>query len=189
MATRQTGTVADVVTHIANGGYLRLPEAIVRREHDADHFDVAAGEELPDRVAITRSLRAIPYREVIALDQFIDGHTPFATKHSVKGDEFENVLVVLGRGWNKYNFDQYLVWAGSGNVPAGKQEARLPLARGWPFFPATPLPHGLRASVTGEKCVAASPDRTISATASHDQRSCVSCQISMPKKLAKMTVL
>lgn len=123
LAIRQTGTVSDVVTHIAKGGYISLPEAIIRREHDADHFEVAAAEELPDRVAITRSLRAIPYREVIALDQFIDGHTPFATKHSVKGDEFENVLVVLGRGWNKYNFDQYLVWAGSGDVPAGKQEA------------------------------------------------------------------
>lgn len=120
---RLTGTVADVVTHISNGGYINLPEAIVRREHDADHFEVAAGQELPDRVAITRSLRAIPYREVIALDQFIDGHTPFATKHSVKGDEFENVLVVIGRGWNKYNFDQYLEWAGSGNVPADKQDA------------------------------------------------------------------
>lgn len=123
VALRQTGTIADVVTHIANGGYISLPEAIVRREHDADHFAVTAGEELPDRVAITRSLRAIPYREVITLGQFIDGHTPFATKHSVKGDEFENVLVVIGRGWNKYNFDQYLELAGSGNVPADKQDA------------------------------------------------------------------
>ena len=122
VALRQTGTVADVVKHIANGGYISLPEAIVRREHDADHFQVAAGEDLPDRVAITRRLRAILYREVIALDQFIDGHTPFATKHSVKGDEFENVLVVVGRGWNKYNFDQYLEWAGSGNVPTDKQD-------------------------------------------------------------------
>ncbi len=123
VALRQTGTVAEVVKHIANGGYISLPEAIARREHDANHFEVAAGEELPDRVAITRRLRAIPYREVIALDQFIDGHTPFATKHSVKGDEFENVLIVVGRGWNKYNFDQYLEWAGSGNVPADKQDA------------------------------------------------------------------
>lgn len=119
---RQTGTIADVVTHITQGGYISLPEAIVRREHDADHYEVAAGEELPGRVVITRNLRAIPYREVIALGQFIDGHTPFATKHSVKGDEFENVVVVLGRGWNKYNFDQYLEWAGSGNVPADKQD-------------------------------------------------------------------
>lgn len=123
LALRQTGTVSDVVTHIVNGGYISLPEAIVRREHDADHFEAVNGEELPGRIAITRNLRAIPYREAIALDQFIDGHTPFATKHSVKGDQFENVLVVLGRGWNKYNFDQYLEWAGSDRVPADKQDS------------------------------------------------------------------
>jgi DNA helicase-2/ATP-dependent DNA helicase PcrA len=39
-----------------------------------------------------------------------------ATKHSVKGDEFENVVVVLGRGWNLYNFNQYLEWAAAPNT-------------------------------------------------------------------------
>ena len=34
--------------------------------------------------------------------------TPFATQHSVKGAEFENVLVVLGGGWNHYNWPQLL---------------------------------------------------------------------------------
>lgn len=123
LALRQTATVGDVVAHIAKAGFISLPESIVRREHDADHYQAAAGAELPSRVVVARKLRVVPYREVIALDQFIDGHTPFATKHSVKGDEFENVLVVLGRGWNKYNFDQYLEWAGSGNVPADKQDS------------------------------------------------------------------
>lgn len=122
-ALRETGTIGQVVAHINRGGYLTLPDAIIRREYDADSHQVPAGEELPERVALTRNLREIPYRQVIALDTFIDGHTPFATKHSVKGDEFENVLVVVGRGWNKYNFDQYLEWAGSGNVPADKQES------------------------------------------------------------------
>jgi DNA helicase-2/ATP-dependent DNA helicase PcrA len=118
---RQRGTIADVVTHISNGGYIRLPEAILRRESEAERFDDTAEEAMPDHVIITRNLRTILYREVIALDQFIDGHTPFATKHSVKGDEFENVLIVVGRGWNKYNFGQYLEWAGSG-VPEDKQD-------------------------------------------------------------------
>jgi DNA helicase-2/ATP-dependent DNA helicase PcrA len=54
---------------------------------------------------------------------FLNGHTPFATKHSVKGEQFENVLVVLGRGWNKYNFDQFLTWAAApGQVPGDKLE-------------------------------------------------------------------
>src|SRR3546814_1202712 len=51
------------------------------------------------------------------LDRFIDGHTPFATKHGVKGAEFENVLVVVGRGWNKYNFAQMLEWIDAGPPP------------------------------------------------------------------------
>lgn len=61
------------------------------------------------------------YTELIALDRFIDGHTPFATKHGVKGAEFENVLVVVGRGWNKYNFNQMLEWIEPG-PPADKTE-------------------------------------------------------------------
>src|SRR3546814_868976 len=43
-----------------------------------------------------------------------DLHTPFATKHGVKGAEFENVLVIVGRGWNKYNFAQMLEWMDPG---------------------------------------------------------------------------
>ncbi|RBB35786.1 ATP-dependent helicase [Burkholderia reimsis] len=123
LALRQSGTIGEVVAHITAHGYIRLPEAIGRREHEADHFEPTAQEDLPERVVVTRNLRNVQYREVIALDQFIDGHTPFATKHSVKGDQFENVLVVLGRGWNKYNFDQYLQWAGSGNIPLDKRVA------------------------------------------------------------------
>jgi hypothetical protein len=43
-------------------------------------------------------LRAVSYTELIALDQFIDGHTPFATKHGVKGAEFENVKAQRAAG-------------------------------------------------------------------------------------------
>lgn len=57
---------------------------------------------------------------MIALDEFIDGHTPFATKHGVKGAEFENVVVVLGRGWNEYNFAEMLEWC-EAEPPADKR--------------------------------------------------------------------
>ncbi|MBF0344187.1 MAG: hypothetical protein HQL06_08145 [Nitrospirae bacterium] len=49
---------------------------------------------------------------MVVLTQFIDENTPFSTKHGVKGAEFENVLVVFGRGWSQYNFNQFLEWAG-----------------------------------------------------------------------------
>jgi DNA helicase-2/ATP-dependent DNA helicase PcrA len=56
------------------------------------------------------------------LRKFIEEKTPFSTKHGVKGAEFENVLVVFGKGWNKYNFNQMLEWA-RGPIPKGKEES------------------------------------------------------------------
>lgn len=123
LVLRKTGTVGDVVAHIDAGGYIRLPDQILKREKDAKDFEPSEGESVPDRIELTRKLRNVVYSEVIALDKFIDGHTPFATKHSVKGDQFENILVVLGRGWNVYNFGQYLDWVEAGQVPADKQDA------------------------------------------------------------------
>ncbi len=51
-------------------------------------------------------LHGTPYSEVQALCRYLDGHSPFETKHGVKGAQFENVLVVVGRGWSKYNFGE-----------------------------------------------------------------------------------
>jgi len=121
-ATRRTGTIAEVLSLIREADLIALPEAVVNREQLADSFIAKEGEEVPRRIQSARALRAVPYKEVVTLIEFINGHTPFATKHSVKGDEFENVLVVLGRGWNKYNFDQYLQWEAQGSPPADKHE-------------------------------------------------------------------
>ena len=121
IALRASGTIGEVVDFIGGQPHVRLPESVVeaeRRLADAGPEPIE-GEAL--RVNQLRKLRAVSYTELIALDQFIDGHTPFATKHSVKGAEFENVLVVVGRGWNKYNFAQMLEWIEPG-PPAAKIE-------------------------------------------------------------------
>lgn len=107
---RMTGTVGDVVDHLLDSKHPRVPEKVFRRERDAKEWVDSETEPTPSAVTIVRSLRAVSYREVIALVGYLNGHTPFTTKHNTKGDEFENVLVVLGRGWNRYNFDQLLQW-------------------------------------------------------------------------------
>ncbi|WP_406437315.1 hypothetical protein OHB14_59430 [Streptomyces sp. NBC_01613] len=49
------------------------------------------------------------YREVISVTHFIDELTPFSTQHGVKGDEFENVVVVVDdRAWNRYSISKML---------------------------------------------------------------------------------
>lgn len=108
LALREAGTIGAVVDYIRASDRLILPDAIVRRERDAQEWIGAEGETPPDSVSRVKRLRGVAYQELIALDRFVDGHTPFATKHSVKGDQFENVVVVVGRGWNQYNFGQFL---------------------------------------------------------------------------------
>lgn len=89
---------------------MQIPNAVLRNEQSLHAAGVKPGDDEPRRITQLRKLRAVPYTELIALDQFIDGHTPFATKHGVKGAEFENVIAVFGRGWNQYNFAEMLEW-------------------------------------------------------------------------------
>jgi DNA helicase II / ATP-dependent DNA helicase PcrA len=103
LALRETGTVGAVMDYLRTSK-LPIPNTVQRREerfanHDADN------KEAVDR---HQNLRAVPYKQVTMLAQFIQGYTPFNTKHGVKGAEFDNVLVVVGRGWNYYDFNQLL---------------------------------------------------------------------------------
>jgi DNA helicase-2/ATP-dependent DNA helicase PcrA len=109
---RDTGTVGDVIGHLSSTGLSILSDAVVRQER-ALADALAGGEPLTGRVKELHALHAVPYQEIIALCEYLDGHSPFETKHGVKGDEFENVLVVFGRGWSEYDFNLYLKMAGN----------------------------------------------------------------------------
>lgn len=120
---RNLGAVGDVLSYIKEREFPRLPDPVQKLEDDFHAWQPPSdGSEVPSWISRIEHLKGVPYSEVMALDRFIDGNTPFATKHSVKGDEFENVLVVFGRGWNRYNFDQFLEWERSG-IPANRIEA------------------------------------------------------------------
>lgn len=111
----------DIVDFLKRTKRPRLPEKIERRERESQNLGQVEEDEIPPAIKRLRKLRSIQYREVIELTKFINEKTPFATKHGVKGAEFENVLVVIGRGWNQYNFNQFLEWVTVG-VPSDKQE-------------------------------------------------------------------
>ncbi|WP_222428344.1 UvrD-helicase domain-containing protein [Sphingomonas suaedae] len=53
----------------------------------------------------------IPYPEVSNYRAVFEENLPYSTKHGVKGDEFENVIVILddpGANWNQYSFGKLL---------------------------------------------------------------------------------
>ena len=47
----------------------------------------------------------IKYGEVINAINFFKPDAVYSTDHGVKGEEYENVLFVTGRGWNLCNFE------------------------------------------------------------------------------------
>lgn len=119
---RENGTVGEVLDHLLSACRPRVPDTITKLERELRQFDPNSDEEMSRRLKELKCLRAVPYREIIALHRYLSDHSPFQTKHGVKGTEFENVLVVIGRGWNHYNFNNMLELARDCScIPASKQ--------------------------------------------------------------------
>jgi DNA helicase-2/ATP-dependent DNA helicase PcrA len=111
---RRTGDVRAVLTHLRDSKLTVLPDDLDDRlagkaPKVAD--DPEAAEREAKDVAFYAELLGLPYAEIIAYTAFFREHTPFATKHGVKGTEFDTVFVTLddkGARWNTYSFDKYL---------------------------------------------------------------------------------
>ncbi|MFK6082188.1 UvrD-helicase domain-containing protein [Acinetobacter baumannii] len=105
---RVEGTIGQVIDHLKITKRPSPPDRILRREEELLSFKDEPELEMPSTLQRYSKLREIAYKEVIEVTRFIEKQTPFATQHSVKGAEFENVLVVLGGGWNHYKWPQLL---------------------------------------------------------------------------------
>lgn len=124
LALRANGTIGEVIDQLLRTRRPRLPEGIENKERRLQEWLQQAPEEREESHSLSElnNLRAVAYGEVIAFANFLNDSTPFNTKHGVKGAEFENVLVVCGRGWNLYDFNRFLEWENNG-IPAGKQDS------------------------------------------------------------------
>ncbi|MEU3958743.1 UvrD-helicase domain-containing protein [Streptomyces buecherae] len=108
---RGIGTVGDVLDIVLEQKYFSPSRAV----HDRQRKWVEAlnsiqpGEVLsePRQVVEYGKLRDVPYRQIIALRDYVDEKTPFSTQHGVKGEEYPSVLAVFG-GWTRYNFPKML---------------------------------------------------------------------------------
>ncbi len=123
---RQTRTVGEVIDLLKTTQRPRLSKKVEEREERFTGINAISENERVDEdkrfAEKIQGIRSIPYLEIPNLAKYIDNRTLYSTKHGVKGAEFENVIVVLGRGWNQYNWNQFLEWVQSGNIPAASQD-------------------------------------------------------------------
>ena len=120
---RSEGTIGDVIDHLLKTKRPRLPSVVEEREQELLKYDPKNDDEKIESMERLGKLKEVPYQEIVQLSQFIEEKTPFSTKHGVKGAEFENVLVVIRRGWNRYDFNKFLEYSQSPeSIPDKKQD-------------------------------------------------------------------
>jgi len=122
---RANSTIGDMLDLLMETQTPRIPAKIEESEKRYKQLILKPSDELEEDerklVKKLNMLRSVDYREVSNLGEYIDEKTPFSTKHGVKGAQFDNVLVVFGRGWNQYNWNQMLEWM-DGNYPEDKRD-------------------------------------------------------------------
>ncbi|MEU5341859.1 ATP-dependent helicase [Streptomyces sp. NPDC020766] len=107
IAVREPGTIGEVLDHMAHQHLLSVPRKLgnlerKRRSKSLEGYDVKLAE-------FSNALREVPYQEVIRFIEFREKRTPFHTQHGVKGDEFDNVIVVIDdASWTQYNMGKLL---------------------------------------------------------------------------------
>ena len=64
----------------------------------------------------------LEYAQFLAAINFLYPEAEFSTEHGVKGEEYDNVIFVVGKGWNQYQFETYVPMIdGSVPIPFGKE--------------------------------------------------------------------
>ncbi|KXV02789.1 DNA helicase II [Gluconobacter potus] len=112
------GSIGQVLDHLKETRRPRLPDRVAAHEEDIARLGPEVTEDEPNSLKRYRQLREVAFSEIVALSQFINGFTPFATQHSVKGAEFDDVLVILSGGWNHYNWPKFLELCEAENIAA-----------------------------------------------------------------------
>ncbi len=122
---RNSGTVGDVIDLLKETRRPRLNDRVARRDDEVGKAGLEPAEGESRSITRHRELRSVSYAELTAVTEFINGFTPFATQHSVKGAQFDNVLVILSGGWNHYNWPRLLEQMATGRVAAKERAGHL----------------------------------------------------------------
>lgn len=102
---RKTATIETVLAYIFDKKILTKPQDIKDFESK-----ISNTEDESDSTEKKRKfydlLKAVPYKEVTGVNDYVEEKTPFSTKHGVKGAEYKNVVVVIDdSSWNQYKFN------------------------------------------------------------------------------------
>lgn len=66
----------------------------------------------------------LDYNEFLSAINFLYPDAEYSTEHGVKGEEYDNVIFVISKGWNQYQFETYApMMTGLTQIPKGKESS------------------------------------------------------------------
>jgi DNA helicase-2/ATP-dependent DNA helicase PcrA len=121
LAIRSSETVADMLEFVRSNPLIRTPLRVSNFEQMLAESEDDVGDSAQAKRDFQSMLLAVPYSEVVSFEGFTNDHTPFSTKHGVKGEEYENVLIIIDdKLWTQYKFADVF----SGNQSNGNRYER-----------------------------------------------------------------
>lgn len=101
------GTIYQVLKVLEDNKLFGLPPKVTEK---LEAFDSWREDEEPITLhkKPISTFYGISYKEVINAISFQKPETEYSTDHGVKGEGYENVILIMGRGWNNYKFDEML---------------------------------------------------------------------------------
>lgn len=103
LQTARSNNIYDVLKTALDSRLIPIPMTIEKyiKEYEA-------GKEISDINSTLEQFYMIKYKEMANAINFFKPDAIYSTAHGVKGEEYDNILLIIGKGWNKYQFDKLL---------------------------------------------------------------------------------
>jgi len=128
-----SGTLGDILKYCRENMLCKVSDRLSEQldstpreeEYDSDLYSSDKGDWLAD------AFLELSTEEIVAYVEFIRENTPYSTQHGVKGEEYNDVLVVFDdtdAAWNLYSFTKMLTPNTSGDPTEGQFDRSRKLA-------------------------------------------------------------
>lgn len=88
------------------------------------HLYQKAPETMYSNIVSIQEFLNLDYAQFIAAKEFLRPEAQFSTEHGVKGEEYDNVIFVVSKGWNQYQFETYAPMInGTTSIPKGRESS------------------------------------------------------------------
>jgi DNA helicase-2/ATP-dependent DNA helicase PcrA len=103
LESARNSIVSDVLSIVISSKLIPIPPKVAEINKN-----IFIAPDMTYRNGTISDLANLAYNEFVNGIEFLRPSAIYSTDHGVKGEEYDNVIFVIGRGWNHYNFERYM---------------------------------------------------------------------------------